>query len=116
MNRSPARRRTTPSIAITPRHVWLATLGLAARSRRHALQLGDQAQANVQQWRVRLGTRAVGLEHVVREAGERLQGHLQPLLARVGLPQVSPATRSAAKPARRRGVSKPRATAPRRRA
>ncbi len=121
MTRTRTRRRAAaPALAITPRHVWLATLGLAARSRRQALQLGVQAEDGITHWRAAIGTRAVGLEQAVRETGERLQGELQtrmqPLLTRVGLGQRSKAvTRkprvqpSARKPVRK--LAKRRSTA-----
>ena len=110
---SPRRRRSAPAPAITPRHVWLATLGLAARSRRQALQLGEQAQQNVTLWRAAIGSRVVGVDQVLREGGERLESEfrarVQPLLARAGLHLPKPAAKR--KPAARKSVRK---AAPRR--
>lgn len=116
----------SPSLDATPRHLWLASLGLLVAGRREGRHLLQQAQAKaataaddackaVRQaeagLRGSLGTVRQQVEPKVQSLGSEVEARLAPIVAKLGLkPAGKRAVRKARKaPAKavRRAVRKP---------
>ena len=103
----------SPSLDATPRHLWLASLGLLVAGRREGRHLLQQAQAKaataaddarkaVRQaeagLRGSLGTVRQQVEPKVQSLGAELEARLAPIVAKLGL---KPAGKRAARKARK---------------
>lgn len=95
-----ATSRTPAMLPLTPRHLWLAGLGLVAIARREALARRERVAATVSQVRRRA---ADAIPSTVRVALDRaepaamklagtLEGRLAPVLSRIGM-GAEPASR-----------------------
>lgn len=114
------RNNTTVSEPLSPRHLWLAWLGLAAVTRREAGNAACAALASANAWRDRAATFAGDARDVVRGGALTLreqiepaldglaatvEARLAPLLDRAGI--VRPSTARAASKTRRPAAKKP---------
>lgn len=110
----------TPAMPpLTPRHLWLAGLGLVAIARREALARRERVVASVSQARHRATAAADAIPSTVRVALDRaepasmklagtLEGRLAPVLARIGLrAKPAPHKRTGAKPQARKTTRRP---------
>ena len=103
----------SPSLDATPRHLWLASLGLLVAGRREGRHLLQQAQAkaataaddackDVRQaeagLRGSLGTVRQQVEPKVQSLGAEVEARLAPIVAKLGL---KPARKRAARKARK---------------
>ena len=116
MTRKKPLRKTaarSPSLDATPRHLWLASLGLLVAGRREGRHLLQQAQAKaataaddackaVRQaeagLRGSLGTVRQQVEPKVQSLGSEVEARLAPIVAKLGL---KPAGKRAARKARK---------------
>ena len=113
----------SPSLDATPRHLWLASLGLLVAGRREGRHLLQQAQAKaataaddackaVRQaeagLRGSLGTVRQQVEPKVQSLGSEVEARLAPIVAKLGL---KPAGKRAARKARKAPAKAVRRTA-----
>ena len=113
----------SPSLDATPRHLWLASLGLLVAGRREGRHLLQQAQAKaataaddackaVRQaeagLRGSLGTVRQQVEPKVQNLGAEVEARLAPIVAKLGL---KPAGKRAARKARKAPAKAVRRTA-----
>ena len=113
----------SPSLDATPRHLWLASLGLLVAGRREGRHLLQQAQAKaataaddackaVRQaeagLRGSLGTVRQQVEPKVQNLGAEVEARLAPIVAKLGL---NPARKRAARKARKAPAKAVRRTA-----
>ena len=113
----------SPSLDATPRHLWLASLGLLVAGRREGRHLLQQAQAKaataaddackaVRQaeagLRGSLGTVRQQVEPKVQNLGAEVEARLAPIVAKLGL---KPARKRAARKARKAPAKAVRRTA-----
>lgn len=113
----------SPSLDATPRHLWLASLGLLVAGRREGRHLLQQAQAKaataaddackaVRQaeagLRGSLGTVRQQVEPKVQSLGAEVEARLAPIVAKLGL---KPARKRAARKARKAPAKAVRRTA-----
>ena len=106
----------SPSLDATPRHLWLASLGLLVAGRREGRHLLQQAQAKaataaddackaVRQaeagLRGSLGTVRQQVEPKVQSLGAEVEARLAPIVAKLGLKPARKARKAPAKAVRR---------------
>ena len=73
----------------TPRHVWLAGLGLLAVSRKQAIAMAGQALEGVVAMKQRLEQGAADAQANIRHGIEGVRGEVEPRLARLRASQFS---------------------------